>query len=70
MISDIIGQDSKPVLQVTGNAVNGVLDNSLFENLGSKPLTVDVVDDEGQVQYSWTFDGEYKEGAGTFKAGI
>jgi hypothetical protein len=70
VISDIIGQDSKPVLQVTGNAVNGVLDNSLFENLGSKPLTVDVVDDEGQVQYSWTFDGEYKEGAGTFKAGI
>ncbi len=69
-ISDIISQDDEPVLQVTGNATDEVLDNTTFQSLGNKPLTVDVVDDEGQVQYSWTFEGDYKSEAGTFKAGI
>ena len=70
VISDIISQDDEPVLQVKGNAADQVLDNTIFQSIGDKPLTVDVVDDEGQVQYSWTFEGDYKSEAGTFKAGI
>ncbi|MDN5357131.1 MAG: hypothetical protein PWR17_300, partial [Candidatus Methanomethylophilaceae archaeon] len=70
VIINIISQDDEPVLQVKGNAADQVLDNTIFQSIGDKPLTVDVVDDEGQVQYSWTFEGDYKSEAGTFKAGI
>ncbi len=70
VISDIISQDDEPVLQVKGNAADQVLDNTIFQSIGDKSLTVDVVDDEGQVQYSWTFEGDYKSEPGTFKAGI
>ena len=69
-IAEIISQNDKPQLQVTGDAEDETLDNSLFESLGNKPLTIDVVDDKEQVLYSWTFEGAYKADAGTFKAGI
>ena len=69
-ISEIISQNDKPQLQMTENLKDEMIDKSLFEGLGKKPLTIDVVDDKEQVQYSWTFEGEYKPNAGTFKAGI
>ncbi|MEA4978107.1 MAG: leucine-rich repeat protein [Methanomassiliicoccaceae archaeon] len=69
-LDDIIQQNDEPVLQIGGNVTGTTLDNTLFEGLGDKTLTIDVVDDEGQVQYSWSFAGDYKEGAGTFKADI
>ncbi len=69
-LEDIIQQNGEPVLQIGGNVTGTTLDNTLFEGLGDKTLTIDVVDDEGQVLYSWSFAGDYKEGAGTFKADI
>ena len=70
VIGGVIAQSDKPVLQLTVNASDQVLDNSLFQSLGNKPFTLNIVDEGGKVQYSWTFYGVYKTEPGTFKAGI
>ncbi|MGI6471669.1 MAG: Ig-like domain-containing protein [Candidatus Methanomethylophilaceae archaeon] len=67
--ADLIEQEETPVLNVKSSATDTVLNNNLFKDL-DKPLVVNVLDDNGEVQYSWSFDGEYKENAGTLKLGI
>ncbi len=67
--ADIIGQEEIPVLNVNSSATDAVLNNDMFINL-DKPLVINVLDDDGGVRYTWTFDGEYKENAGVLKLGI
>lgn len=68
-LNDIV-EDDEPTLQLRDDVADLELENALFRNLGGKPLTINVVDDEGALQYSWTFEGEYKEDAGTFRVSI
>ena len=67
--ANLIEQEEAPVLNVKSSATDTVLSNDLFKDL-DKPLVVNVLDDEGEIRYSWSFDGNYKENAGTLKLGI
>lgn len=65
-----IFDDPEPILQLMDDVADLEPGNALFQSLGDKTLIINVVDDEGVLQYSWTFEGGYKEGAGTFKVSI
>ncbi len=67
--TEIIEQEGTPVLNVKDSATDTILNNDLFANL-DKPLVINVSDNDGNIQYSWSFDGDYKENAGVLKLGI
>lgn len=70
VIREIISQSDEPVLQLTGDGTDETIDNSLFQGLGDKPLTVNAVDGEGQLMYYRIFDGDYKPETGTFNTNV
>ena len=57
-IEEIISQNDAPILQFNGTAT-GTVDNTVFQSLGDKPLTINVMDGD-EIAYSWTFIGDYK----------
>jgi uncharacterized repeat protein (TIGR02543 family) len=70
-LEDIITEEDKPRVKISEDVAEQVINNDNFKKLGTKTLIIDVVDDEGQVLYSWTFKGDYDETKdGTFKASI
>ncbi|MGI6471849.1 MAG: InlB B-repeat-containing protein [Candidatus Methanomethylophilaceae archaeon] len=66
-IEDIIETNENPVIRLDDEIDDFVIGNTVFENIGEKVLVIDVVDDDDKVLYSWSFSGDYKADAGTFK---
>lgn len=67
----LITEKDKPRVKISEDVAEQVITNDNFKKLGTKTLVIDVVDDEGQVLYSWSFKGTYDETKdGTFKASI
>lgn len=69
-IEDIITANNEPVIRLDVGTEVLEIDNEVFENIGLKPLVIDVVDKDDKVLYSWTFSGDYVENAGIFKTKI
>lgn len=71
-IYDIISQNEEPAVQIRGASAGGALDNLFFERLADtgKTFTLSVLGENDIAAYSWLFDGEYRQGAGTFVPAI
>ncbi len=71
-IYDIISQNEAPVVQIRGPSAGGALDNSFFERLAEtgKTFTLSVLGENDTVAYSWSFEGDYINEAGTFVPAI
>lgn len=60
-LEDIITEEDKPRVKISEDVAEQVITNDNFKKLGTKTLVIDVVDDEGQVLYSWSFKGTYDD---------
>ena len=71
-IGDIISQNHEPAVQIRGQSAGGELDNSFFERLADtgKTFTLSVLGENDIVAYSWSFEGDYRQEAGTFVPAI
>ncbi|MDN5357669.1 MAG: hypothetical protein PWR17_838, partial [Candidatus Methanomethylophilaceae archaeon] len=71
-LNEIIVQNDRPVVQIRAAAAGNLLDNIFFEDIAEtgKPFTVNVLDENDRVAYSWSFEGEYRSEAGTFRPSI
>ncbi|MEA4977605.1 MAG: MBG domain-containing protein [Methanomassiliicoccaceae archaeon] len=71
-LNEIISQNDRPAVQIRATAAGNLLDNAFFEGIAEagKPFTVNVLDENEKLAYSWSFEGEYRSEAGTFRPKI
>ncbi len=72
-IGDAIIEEDKPKVEINETVAGEGIPDTVFQELSGegKTLVIDVVDEDGAVLYSWTFEGEYEEGKEMdFKASI